>query len=102
MNTAPNTLALQHAQAAVMGGSLNLHAVVSADAANHRRRIDRGGTHWISRTQGRRVVCDAGLLCLRFEGQSQEVLLSPGEAHTCESAARLAVYALQEGSFHVV
>ena len=66
------------------------------------RRIDRGGTHWISRPQGRRIVCDSGVLWLCFDGEDADILLKPGQAHTCAQRTRLSVYALEAGSFHLV
>jgi len=65
------------------------------------RRIDRGGTHWISRPQGRRIVCDSGVLWLCFDGEDSDILLKPGQSHTCAQRTRLSVYALEAGSFHL-
>jgi hypothetical protein len=68
------------------------------------RRIDRGGTHWISRPQGRRVVCDSGALWLCFEGRGSEaaLTLTPGQAHVCTWPGKVSIYALETGSFHLV
>jgi hypothetical protein len=56
--------------------------------------LSTGGTRWVDEPLGRRVTCESGVLWLCFDGESQDIVLEPGDTHLCTQRSALSIHAL--------
>jgi hypothetical protein len=70
-------------------------------ASVERQSIARGASSWLTRPQGRRVICEAGTLWLTHDGEDEDVILEAGECHHCSRSSKLLIHALAGGTFRV-
>jgi Protein of unknown function (DUF2917) len=64
-------------------------------------RLAAESTVWIARPLGRTVRCEAGTLWLTFDGEPQDLVLSPGQSLRCTRSSKLGIHALSAARFTV-
>jgi len=93
--SAPNALARFIAR--LVGGSRK----ASRTAESTVLHLNKGATTWIAKPLGRRITCETGALWLCFDGEPQDIVLEPGEAHCCNKRSSLSIHALSASAVRV-
>ena len=93
--SAPNALARFVVR--VVGGSWKASCTVEPTVLH----LNKGATTWITKPLRRRITCETGALWLCFDGEPQDIVLEPGEAHCCEKRSPLSIHALSAGAVRV-
>jgi hypothetical protein len=58
--------------------------------------LNRGATTWVAQPHGCRVTCERGVLWLCFDGEPVDIVLEPGQTHTCAQRSPLSIHALSQ------